>query len=86
MYCSIASADNLTMADDDFPEYPLIKRTGTHGLPPEAHGFYPWDRRALEAPRPGQWRTPGFPGTTAHGPDPVPLIPWLPLTLENCEV
>jgi hypothetical protein len=25
-------------------------------------------------------------GHTAHGPDQVPLIPWLPLSLENCEV
>ena len=31
-FCSIASADNLT-AVDDFPEYPMIKRAGTHGLP-----------------------------------------------------
>jgi hypothetical protein len=34
MFFSTASADNLTTADDDFPEYPMIKRTGTHGLPP----------------------------------------------------
>jgi hypothetical protein len=27
-------ADNLTLVIDSFPEYPMIKRTGTRGLPP----------------------------------------------------
>ena len=54
MCCSIAPADNLTTAMVGSPEYPLISRTGTHGLPPEAHGLQPWVRRALGAHRPGQ--------------------------------
>lgn len=53
MFCLITPADNLTMAMDSFPEYPMIKRTGTHGLPPNAHGLRPWVGWALEAHRPG---------------------------------
>jgi hypothetical protein len=59
MCCSIASADNLTTAMVGSPEYPLISRTGTHGLPLTSESDRMKVRNtsgggALGAHRPGQ--------------------------------
>ena len=75
---SLASADNLTTAIVGSPEYPLISRTGTHGLPRNGANENSSHFRGLGS---GSPRPDG--GSTAHRPDPVPLIPWLPLPPEN---
>ncbi len=70
-------ADNLTLAMDSYPEYPLISRTGTHGLPPLSkptasdHGTATVGD--LVAHRPGQMtdnRTRARPGPA----DPAPAV------------
>jgi hypothetical protein len=69
------------MAVDDFPEYPMIKRAGTHGLPPrKAHSQKRAPVTGLE-----KRSAPASSGFTAHGPDPAPLTPWLPLPLDRRE-
>lgn len=56
-----------------FPEYPLIKRIGTHGL---LRSGIPVRKLGSASPRLDD-------GTTGHGPDPIPLIPRLPLPPEH---
>ena len=67
---------------DDSPEYPKIKRTWTRGLPPRNSRM----TKSSHAPVTGlEERTAPAIAEPVHGPDQVPLIPWLPLPLENRE-
>jgi hypothetical protein len=57
----------------------MIKRAGTHGLPPrKVHCQKRVPVTGLE-----ERTAPANSGPTAHGPDPAPLTPWLPLSLES---
>jgi len=81
MFFSIASSTTSRRRIDDSPEYPKIKRTWTRGLPPQkAHCQKRVPVTGLE-----ERTAPAYERNSAHGPDQVPLIPWLPLTLEPRE-
>lgn len=64
----------------------MIKRTGTHGLPPSSHKARPLPRVGQNV-NGGRWErfAPASSGITGRGHDPVPLTPRLPPPPETCE-